>query len=84
MSDRDNGLRVLGSRLESAGQALVARVGPLNVWTAALLARRAARSTGRSRAAARASLRIALYVPVALRVLSRSTGASHRGRAARS
>src|ERR1700722_9362019 len=68
MSDLANGLRVLGTQLESFGSTLVDRFGALNVWTGALLGgalvldRMLARRT-------RASLRIALYAPVALRIL---------------
>ena len=61
-------LERLGGGLESLGRTLVERVGPLNLWTALLLAgsllvdRLVARR-------ARASWRVALYAPVGLRVL---------------
>jgi beta-lactamase regulating signal transducer with metallopeptidase domain len=68
MSDLENGLRVLGSQLETAGRALVDRALTLNAWTAVLLggALLVDRMLARR---ARASLRIALYAPVALRIL---------------
>ncbi len=60
---------MIARALESAGEAIVARFGPLNVWTAVLLA--GAVLVDRAVAhRARASLRIALYAPVALRVLA--------------
>lgn len=44
MSDLAIGLGFAGSQLESFGQALIGRFGPLNLWTAALLTRRPPRN----------------------------------------
>ncbi|HEY2510110.1 MAG TPA: M56 family metallopeptidase [Polyangiaceae bacterium] len=58
----------LFTSLGGLGQALVARLGSLNVWTAALFGGALVLDRALARRA-RASLRIALYAPVALRVL---------------
>jgi len=68
MSDLAFGLGFSGSQLESFGQALIERFGPLNLWTAALLVGALVIDHTLSRRA-RASFRIALYAPLALRIL---------------
>ena len=56
-----------GIALETFGRALIARFGPLNVWTAAILGGALLLDWPLARRV-RASWRIALYAPVALRV----------------
>ncbi len=68
MSDLAAVVRDAGAQLDSLGQALVASFGPLNFWTAALLAGALVLDRALARHA-RAAWRIALYLPVGLRVL---------------
>ncbi|HEX3344265.1 MAG TPA: M56 family metallopeptidase, partial [Polyangiaceae bacterium] len=68
MSDLAIGFRVFAGQVESLGHALVGRVLPLEMWTAALLLGALAVDRALARRA-RASFRIALYAPVALRVV---------------
>ncbi|MGO8999889.1 MAG: M56 family metallopeptidase [Polyangiaceae bacterium] len=60
--------RVAGSLLESFGQEIVGKFGPLNVWTAVLLGSALVLDRALARRA-RASWRIALYAPIAARIL---------------